>query len=125
MNDMLVEVFERQVQLRKRYLQHYDRHAVQNKQDQPGFGRPVDTGEVRLLALALVVEMGELMQKLNWKPWKRTSMIVSQAEVKDELADVMHFYVELCVVLGFSAGDMYRAYMDKADVNENRQQGGY
>lgn len=81
--------------------------------------------EVRLLALALMVETGEMLQKLNWKPWKKTKKFVDRLAVLEELADMMHFYVEMCVVLGFSAGDISAAYHAKSDVNEKRVAEGY
>jgi dimeric dUTPase (all-alpha-NTP-PPase superfamily) len=39
---------------------------------------------------AIVVELSELMQELDWKPWKQKG-IVDKAKVREEMADVIAF----------------------------------
>jgi dimeric dUTPase (all-alpha-NTP-PPase superfamily) len=113
--DMLASIFERQVELRGLYMLNYERSAVIAGKE----------SEIRLLTLAAMTELAELLQLHNWKPWKRAKKSVSPTAVLDELSDVVHFVFELAIVMGFNAQDIYNAYMAKADVNERRQNDGY
>lgn len=112
MGDMLEEIWQRQREL----------HDMYRKERYPAGIDSMD--EIRLLTLAAMVELGEALQLTPWKPWKKPEL-VDFPKLKEELADVMHFYVELCIIIGFDAGDMYQAYMSKAKVNEQRTMGDY
>lgn len=64
-------------------------------------------------ALALMVEAGELVQTLPWKPWKKGD--VENARTLDELADVLIFAGDLCLCLGFTAEDIEKAVLAKTN----------
>lgn len=80
---------------------------------------------VRTLFTAITVEMAEVIQELNWKPWKKTQKKVASGKVLEELVDVLFFYLELCIVLGFSHRDIFEAYKRKLEVNNKRIDTGY
>jgi NTP pyrophosphatase (non-canonical NTP hydrolase) len=77
-------------------------------------------------AFALVTEVGELMQLLNWKPWKKDRP-TNKAEVLDELADVWAFTLLLTNLVmdavDASAEDVEAAYLKKTQVNLIRARG--
>ncbi|NMB45904.1 MAG: dUTPase [Firmicutes bacterium] len=72
--------------------------------------------------LAIVSELGELLAEVNFKWWKNPKPIDTES-VKEELVDILHFFVSMCLKAGFSAEDIYLAYLDKNKENFRRQDG--
>lgn len=73
-------------------------------------------------ALAMMCELAELVDEVNFKWWKNSREIDSAA-VLEELADLLHFFVGTCIRLGFSAEELYAAYVRKNEENFRRQEG--
>ena len=72
--------------------------------------------------LATMVELTELLNELNYKWWKNPKPI-DQAAVQEELVDVLHFFVSMCLRSGMTAEDLYRGYIAKNQENFDRQYG--
>ncbi|MDN5346700.1 MAG: hypothetical protein PWP65_264 [Clostridia bacterium] len=72
--------------------------------------------------LAIVAELGELLEEVNYKWWKDPHEINLEA-IKDELVDILHFLISICLKLGINAEDLYRAYCQKNAENFRRQDG--
>lgn len=72
--------------------------------------------------LAIMVELAELLDEINYKWWK-TPHPVDQDAVKEELADVLHFFISLCLKAGLTADELYEAYLAKNAENFRRQAG--
>ena len=86
-------------------------------------GSPESLG---VYALALLVEIGELLQELNWKPWKEGREVNTQA-VAEEMSDVLAFVGvlldNLMVQSGLTLADIAAAYARKTDINLQRAGG--
>ena len=80
---------------------------------------------LRTMFTAITVELAELMQELNWKPWKKTRKYSDTDKVLEEYVDVFHFVMELGLLLGICPRVLYEAYLEKMRVNIKRQKGGY
>lgn len=72
----------------------------------------------------LVRELGEAMQELRLKPWKRTRISTDKEALVNELGDAFHFFVELCITAGMNAEDLHRAYFRMHQKNNDRIDGG-
>ena len=72
--------------------------------------------------LAIVSELGELLGEVNFKWWKNPKPVDMEA-VQEEMVDILHFFVSMCLKAGFSAEDIYQAYLEKNQENFRRQQG--
>jgi dimeric dUTPase (all-alpha-NTP-PPase superfamily) len=72
--------------------------------------------------LAIISELGELLAEVNFKWWKNPRPVDTDA-VKEELVDILHFFVSMCLKAGFSAEDIYQAYLEKNQENFRRQAG--
>jgi dimeric dUTPase (all-alpha-NTP-PPase superfamily) len=72
--------------------------------------------------LAIVSELGELLAEVNFKWWKNPKPVDTDA-VKEELVDILHFFVSMCLKAGFDAEDIYQAYLEKNQENFRRQAG--
>ena len=71
---------------------------------------------------AIVHECCELDNELNWKPWKNPSDLNTTRQARlTEMADILHFLVQLALDQGFSASDLYQAYLAKNQENRSRQ----
>ncbi len=72
---------------------------------------------------AIVHECCELDNELGWKPWKNgPDLDANRAARLDETADILHFFVQLALDQGFSADELYDAYVRKNAENRRRQQ---
>lgn len=71
--------------------------------------------------LAVVSELGELLDEVSFKWWKDQS--VDPEAVKEELVDILHFFISMCIKAGISSEDLYNAYIKKNQENFARQEG--
>lgn len=113
--DMLVDIFERQ----------------KAAQVDRGFSFPM-SGEqranyIKLHALHCIDEMCEMLHEVKgYKEWKRYDYAdeftnkIEHNKVIDEMADVLHFFVNVALGLGISAEDLHEAYLNKHRVNKLR-----
>ena len=76
---------------------------------------------------SLMVELGELAQELDIKPWKVRNTPPDPFKVADEFADVIAFFGVLMVNIMEQVGlDVYsfaKAFTDKTEINIARAQG--
>lgn len=77
---------------------------------------------IQKLVLATISELGELLDEVNFKWWKNPKEIDAPA-LKEELVDVLHFFVSMCLRAGMDADELHRIYMSKNQENFDRQQG--
>ena len=74
------------------------------------------------LTLAMMSEMAELLDGVNFKWWKNPKP-VNDDNVKDELVDILHFFTAACIHSGMDAKELYERYMRKNKENFDRQYG--
>lgn len=73
--------------------------------------------------LAIISELNEVMSEINWKWWKN-KFEVNEDKLKEEIIDVLHFFMSLCIKAGFKDGEeIFEKYMSKHKENLNRQHG--
>lgn len=73
-------------------------------------------------SLALFTEVGELLNEINYKWWKNPKE-TDDKKVKEELADIFHFFVGMCIDAGMTSEELYAVYTGKNKENHNRQTG--
>ena len=113
MPDMLKEIFRLQGELNKRI--GVDTVAMPEAR-QPEW--------VLNYCRALSQELAELTDSVPWKWWAKYQTFDKQ-NARVEVVDLFHFLVSLAQVLGMSAEDVHRAYVQKNQVNIERQDTGY
>lgn len=110
--DHLADIFERQRALGAYY------HQVRST----GFYSWPPLERCTTWTRAIVHECCELDNELNWKPWKNPQSLEANREARlMETADILHFLVQLALDQGFTADDLYRAYVSKNEENRERQ----
>lgn len=74
-------------------------------------------------SFATIAEVIELVNEINWKPWKNAT--INTDDNRDarlmETVDVLHFVVQLALEQGFSAQEIYDGYLRKNEENRARQ----
>lgn len=72
--------------------------------------------------LAMISELAELLDEVNFKWWKNPKPI-DEGALKEELVDILHFFVSMCLAAGMDAKELYQRYIDKNKENIMRQEG--
>src|ERR1035437_8485796 len=73
---------------------------------------------------AMSQEIAELTDSVPWKWWAKYQKYDEQ-NARVEVVDLFHFLISLAQVLGMSADDVFKAYIQKNKVNFQRQESGY
>jgi len=119
--DKLEKIFELQGKLKEKY----DLIERQKGIYVPDF--PVDINICRnqeyfkSLAYRVVSELVEATECFRNKAWKQSEVLTDIDHLKEELADCLHFYIELCINLGITAPELFELYFKKQEVNRWRQ----
>lgn len=72
--------------------------------------------------LAMISELSEILDEAQFKWWKDPQPINSE-KLTEELVDVLHFYISMCIKAGIGPEDLYQAYVAKNKENFDRQEG--
>ena len=72
--------------------------------------------------LAMISELSELIDEVNFKWWKNPKEL-DYAAIKEELVDILHFFVSMCHKVGMDANELHKLYTVKNQENFDRQQG--
>ncbi len=72
--------------------------------------------------LAMLSEMAELLDEVNFKWWKNPKPVDAGA-VREELVDILHFFVSMCLEAGMTPQELYERYISKNRENFDRQLG--
>ena len=72
--------------------------------------------------LAVMSELAELLNEVNFKWWKNPKE-VNEKNVKEELIDILHFFVGMCNRIGMSSTELFNIYIEKNKENFKRQYG--
>lgn len=72
--------------------------------------------------LAMISELSELLDEVNFKWWKNPKDI-DYNRVKEELIDIFHFFMSMCLKAGMNADEVYDRYIEKNKENFKRQKG--
>lgn len=73
-------------------------------------------------ALALMVELGEVVDEAKYKWWKNNTEI-DDAKLKEEIVDVLHFFLGMCIDAGMTSDELFDIYLAKNKENYDRQNG--
>ena len=116
MSDMLTTIFERQLELQR-----------------SAFG--IDPGALPLEQrvayvdwnlTALGQELAEARDEIAWKNWASDyGTFINTPELLGEMADALHFFVNVLLAVDSTPEELYDAYTRKRAVNARRQAEGY
>ena len=86
--------------------------------------------ETHRFLTAIICEVVEILHEkggveLAWKNWKKSGEPANQDYIKRELIDILHFTVELLILWGADADEIFAIYVDKNHENHARQDRSY
>lgn len=108
--DKLERIFEMQRALNKEII------ALRGLED-----IPMDQW-IKMQTLAMISELSELIDEVNFKWWKNEKP-VDIDRVKEELIDILHFFLSMSLSAGMNAEELFERYLDKNRENFDRQHG--
>lgn len=79
---------------------------------------------IREVALCLEDELHEALEHVHWKPWKTSRGFKDLSKYREELADVLHFVLDLYLAAGMDGKDIYQDYLAKHEENVRRRSSG-
>lgn len=88
------------------------------------FPEYMDQQYIKDMVLAAQVELTEVLNETSWKPWKKQQE-THPLKYKQELADLLHFFVNLCLAAEMTPKELFNLYMDKNKENIDRKESGY
>ena len=85
-------------------------------------GHPMGYGEaaVKENILAMINELMEVLDEVNWKPWKTKVKVIDRDLLLMEMTDVLQFWANMVNAMGFTAQDVKLALTAKWQVNLDR-----
>lgn len=110
MNDRLEKIFEMQKALNDEIV------------ETRGISGISEDEWIQKQILALISELSEVMDEVNFKWWKNKKPI-NEDNLKEEIVDVFHFFVSMCLTAGMDAEELFRRYLAKNEENFKRQHG--
>ena len=72
--------------------------------------------------LAMMSEMAELIDEVNFKWWKNPKPLDDE-KIKYEIVDILHFFVSMCLTADMDAEELFTLYLNKNKENFDRQNG--
>lgn len=76
------------------------------------------------MILAAHCELSEALQEIPWKSWK-VKQEWDPKRLQEELVDVMHFTINLCLASGMDEDELYLKFIEKGAENRLRQRDNY
>lgn len=125
--DLLETMFLLQRQLMERYHEIEEANGspvIYEDQEGQINDRQVQARLRQLFGFA-IQEWSEALQELKNKPWKQTERSTNYPAFVEEVADVLHFFIEFCITAGITVEDLYDNYTAKHRKNQERQSNGY
>lgn len=74
---------------------------------------------------AAVVELGEALNEVGWKPWAKPRGWFNREAFIGECVDANHFIANMLVAVGATDEEYEVAYQKKQEINRQRQRDGY
>jgi len=86
---------------------------------------------ININLLACFDELSEIMRESAWKNpnlikfgWKKTQEF-NEEKFKEEIVDLLHFFVNLCIAAGMNEEELFERYINKNKENHDRKDRGY
>lgn len=120
-HDKLNEIFNHQKELQIKFGVY----------DKIGADPAMKQQYINQMILALHEEATEIMRETAYKNpefmpfgWKKGQEFNNE-KFKEELIDIIHFVMNLCIISEMTAEEIYERYLGKCGENHKRQEDGY
>ncbi len=96
----------------------FDQDVIRNR----GLQEVTPEEWIQKQTLAMLSELAELIAEVNFKWWKNPKPVVTD-NVREELVDILHFFVGMCNRSGMGSEELFARYIKKNEENFKRQYG--
>ena len=111
MKDRLQDIFDKQKAFNsKLYTEIYDVNCPTSYKESVS----------KDMAFSAIRELTELIDEMNWKRHQLIRKDVNMSNVLEEAIDVLKFYLNILIIWGFTADDLYREFLRKSEVVEQK-----
>lgn len=117
--DMLQAIFQYQKNVKDRFRK-VERSQGIDAPDVVNIDSVQGQEHLRIMGMRIIQELCEAIECLRNKPWKTSHVVTDEDHMKEELADALHFFIELCIDVGMTAEDLFSYYAKKNKVNHWR-----
>jgi dimeric dUTPase (all-alpha-NTP-PPase superfamily) len=124
MEDMMTDKLEEIIKLQTEFMEKLEIPKY-NATTSMGKLTPQVQEAIPHFMFALVCELGEIGDAINWKSWKKTKKEVDMDNLRMEFIDALHFLLEMMIMCGMDAKTIYNEYIKKMSENWARQARGY
>jgi len=113
--DKLAVLFEEQ----KKFMEHLkiyypvDLHTFEGQ------------NKIREIVFWMVNEAFEMCEWMQYKPWRKNPPEFNENKFKEEVADILHFFLELCIMCDIDDEYLFELYNKKLEKNYKRQEEDY
>lgn len=83
-----------------------------------------ETERFKIYTLSTIVELSEMLQETNWKPWKKYKEFDIN-KVRLEFIDSLCFMLHIANILKINSKDITELYCYKRNINIKRQNNAY
>lgn len=98
------------------------------KKNNPNFWdeskQPFEGYRIFMLANNIMHECMEFQRQTHFKYWKKDFKADVDAR-HEELMDIMHFFIQLCIEEGLTPQLLHKKYLEKLEENHKRQENNY
>jgi len=108
--DKLDALFQMQQELNDRIVEKRGLHSISNEE------------WIQKQVLAIIAELAELLDEVNYRWWKNKKPVDPDA-ICEELTDILHFFISMCLRAGMDAQALFDRYVQKNSENHRRQDG--
>jgi len=125
--DMLEDIFIKQMELFERYkgIERKSLPYIVPDKIPVEINSYLGQDQIKQRFFWAIVEISEALDCLKNKPWKQSMVEVDVLHFREEIADVLHFFIEGCLLAGIDAKELHSLYMKKNKVNQFRQRSKY
>lgn len=88
------------------------------------FPKYMEQQYIKDMVLAAHVELTEILNETAWKPWKKQQE-THPLKYKEEIADLLHFVINLCLAAEMTPKELYNLYINKNRENIKRKESDY
>jgi dUTPase. len=106
-------------------------YLLQQKRNFPAFPVDLKTKEgqrvVKDIGNDCIHELFEAVHLLTDAKQHRQTIVggFDKDAFLEELVDALHYLIEICIMIGVTPRELYKAYENKGKINENRIRNGY
>ncbi len=121
--DSLRLIFQKQAELQDKIeKEHTDLPHIRKASE---WSEAVKTERTKHHLFCLIAEAIEVTEWIPWKDWKTKQDPINRGELAYELSDILHFFVNICMIHGIGPEEIVGLYLDKQKQNQQRQEDKY